>query len=175
MITSLSVSNICEEYLKGIKGPKGYMEIFVNPTRKELNDIISTKFDSGTVNPYPAKMVRYSAVSETETLYAWHVDLGFHHQIRHSLRLEGKPVGSWWIRGVFDGVAEKRGGKFVEVGDSDFLVETLYSFPEELVRMLSYDWRWVDNYIDLTESLRDFVEMKMRRRYRDNLPDFPWM
>jgi len=179
--TALQISEVCEEYLtsRSIRG-RGYVEIFVNPTRDELKQIVANPdYDINYRGRGDSNHIRFSAIDETKDVYAWFGEFALHWEARDLLNITLKePISiggvNCWGRGVLEGAAEMQGSNCV-MTSSDFFSISRSQNVEELKLMLSYDWRWVDRYIKVTPWLRDFIKQKGKNVFRNEIPDFPWM
>jgi len=179
--TALQISEVCEEYLtsRTVRG-RGYLEVFMNPTRDELKQIVANPdYDFGQPRRNATNHIRFSAIDETKDVYAWFGDFALHWELRKLLDFPLKDSiciggGPCWERGILDGAAEMQGSNCVMIS-SDFFSIARSQNVEELKLMLDYDWRWVDRYIKVTPWLRDFIKQKGKSIFRTEIPDFPWM
>lgn len=124
-----------EKYLKGFNlksfGIESYIEIFKNPSKRELTDI--SRELAGC---------RFFAVQKTKTVYAW-VPRMIHHDAFKFIPNISKSDDQSQILG---GIAQKKGGEFYM---------TDYS-SESILKMGSYrraDWEWVNKYINVTRYI----------------------
>jgi hypothetical protein len=178
--TALDISRCCEEYLTSrlISG-RGYLEVYINPTRDELKEIISNpEFSGPHRGSTDTNHIRFSAIDDTKEVYAWFGEFALHWEVRNLLNLPRSKTMDisgikCWECGTLDGAAEMRGNTCVMIS-SDFF-NTARSVDVDAAReMLSYDWRWVDRYIKVTPWLSDFVKQRGKRMFGE-IPKFPWM
>lgn len=180
MRTARSVTTLCEEYVTSrlLKG-RGYVEVYVNPTRQELKEIIDNpEFDIGHRGSTDLNHIRFSAIDKTKEVYAWFGEFALHWEIRNLLNIDlPNPVKvggiTCWECGTLDGVAEMQGVTCV-MTNCDFFNAARIHNVDAAREMLSYDWRWVDRYIKVTPWLRDFVRQRGKKLFGE-IPDFPWM
>jgi hypothetical protein len=154
MIKAEIISKLTEEYLLGEKTERGYLEIFVNPTRKELNSIL----DRYKHDPGYDEYIRFCAVSSKQKVYVWHGEMAIHSEIMERLSIKGDGIfkNPYRKKGVLNGVAYKSGSEFV-MEDSDMLDGAKYDGDKPyLQNILTADWKWVDRYIKVTPWIEDF-------------------
>lgn len=102
-------------------------------------------------------VVRFTADHRTKTLYAWNFNAGHHSDASRVLQLHDDYASPDFLRGA----AEKIGGQYVFVA-SDFLAsfrgKRIGTDGSFLIALLSKDWSWVDDYIEITDRLHRFRE-----------------
>lgn len=135
-----------EEYLTRIKGRKAMMssakslEIFVNPSMKDLRDIKSN-------------FIRFIADVKKKHIYVWDGHLEVHSFIWKGLVEQGYEKGNsvYGPDHLLAGYAKKRSGNLYVDHETFNCKNTDFE---------KYDWKWIDKYV------KDFTkEMNMNEEY----------
>ena len=114
-----------------------YIEVFVNPSKKEMLDA-SSQGESLPADR-PGKNVRFMADLKKKKVYAWSPNIT-HDTVIKSMKNLGYREGGGWLLGT----ATQQGGKFVmTASDSRIGVDS----PAE-------NWEWADKYIKITDYLK---------------------
>lgn len=129
---------IKELYLKGgyfdRLDPSKYVEIFVNPSKRELKDIaVTSDWDYRYKN---LKFVRFFA-DFSKKIFAWNPNT-MHGYVAKTLKID------YFSYDVIAGVAKKTGGNW-EMYDTDQAIQ-----PEHAKK----DWSWADKYINVTKYIK---------------------
>jgi len=131
-----------EKYMATVKVYNNQVEIFKNPTTREL-DSLNTR------------AIRYFADPRDDTVYAWDGNLSTHYNMKENPEIARLLKNDSWLLIMFSGHAVKSGGKYIAKG-SDSYTPLLYSDKKVLASMkvfLERDWSWVDKYIEGTSDL----------------------
>lgn len=128
MIRAKDITRLTEEYYERVKTDNGSVEVFVNPSSKELYEI--------------GNAVRFIADANKKEIYVWYFNF-LHQEVQSKLRLPkaGRP-------GIIWGEAEKENRIYrmthsYEVSMKKVSAETL----------LKWDWTWADRHIEITPYL----------------------
>ncbi len=138
-----------EKYLKGFKFKHPmtgeiYVEIFENPSKKELKEIT----DAGGYDT-----VRFFADNRIKKVFAWNPRLIHTQTLRHITKI--KPFKSPQEADNFiAGIAEQKGQNWVMTSGADLLglVNNNNLFSNKLINV--DDWKWADKYISVTPFLK---------------------
>jgi len=157
----IKIRNFKEEFYDGIKRWNDYHEIFVNPTKKEL-DIVYHEVGGH-------QSIRFLAKNDTKKLYVFNGSLLHIHVIQKLFN------ANWRI--MVDPQYQMLGGSIennhYEVTDSDTLYKgniKEYSInPYMYLKfLLKTDWSWIDNYIIFSP----WWEIKMIPNLKKQLEEF---
>ena len=144
----IEIRKFSEQFEDGFKSSYGnYVEIFANPTPKELHTALNQSGDD---------CIRFLASNDTKKVYVFQSDVLHLNAIR-KIRLTALTT--------LTGIAEIRGNAWFCIGSS-LLEFYLYGNQKEedlALTVLDQDWRWVDSYIDCSSALK---------RYRKTLEAF---
>ena len=114
-----------------------YIEVFVNPSKKEMLDASS----QGEKLPMdrPGRNVRFMADLKKKKIYVWSPNITHHTVIKNMKNIGySDSTGTWLL-----GTATQLGGKFtMTASDSGIGVDTN-----------STKWAWIDKYINVTNFL----------------------
>jgi len=150
MITS---SQIIEEFEAAKKIGKNYIEVFSNPTLKELIKL--------------GPEIRFLADDSTKKIYVCDAVIGLHNDMKKIINLEppndsitqdfiGTEIScSDWL----EGLSRKRGSVYV-MTSSDLLEFGRFELKQSLFQK---DWSWVDRYILVSPYLQRMQNYVMRR------------
>ena len=166
MIQARTITDITEAYLTSYTLDRGYVEVFVNPTKKELVDLINTyKHDPGYED-----CLRFSAVLATKRVYVWHGELDAHHYVKERLGIHGKGKG-FYKTGILDGTAEQQGPEFVMV-DSDML-----DAAKDRVSLIPYIRIYSRSRLAMGREIYfgNTMALKISRKSCLLVPRLPWM
>ena len=138
---------LIEKYLKGFKFKHPmtgeiYIEIFENPSKKELREIMD--YDT----------IRFFADNRIKTVFAWMPKL-IHTQALKYLKSKIRPFKTPKEGDeLLAGIAELQGGNFVMTDGADLLglVNNNNLFNNKLINIDS--WKWADKYITVTPFLK---------------------
>jgi hypothetical protein len=110
-------AHLLESYEGSVKSNMdgNYVEVFVNPSKKEMKDAANSEFN--TMKPY----VRFIALYGKEKLYIWRANCN-HHVIDTELGLNTNSTNSLW------GVAEFKNGILSFISSDDAALSK--SFPK---------------------------------------------
>ena len=131
-----------EKYMDTVKVFNNQVEIFKNPTTREL-DSLNTR------------AIRYFADPRDDTVYAWDGNLSTHYNLKLNPEIARLLKNDNWLLIMFSAHAVKAEGKYVAKG-SDSYTPFLYSDKKLLASMkvfLEQDWSWADRYIAGTSDL----------------------
>jgi len=146
----ITAHQILEEYKTSFRiGSNKYIEIFSNPSQKELLSC--------------GDEIRFTADAIKKEVYVWNANLAIHDDANKILG-----YGSLWFKKpILTGIAQKKGSTYYAYRSDE--LETMNLSPpgsqELLSEILSYDWNFVDRYIeikDLLQLLSDKVEKYMK-------------
>ena len=145
----LSLKHVSEEYHALYKGHlKGNpYPVFTNPSYQEMFKELGP-------------LVRFSADSQTRTVYVWNWESELHPHFRKAAGITCPRENEFmfWCNLILEGVAEARGGKYFMI-ESDGLEGKIMSTrrldQKQLFTrsILEKDWFWVDRYIEVTPFL----------------------
>ena len=131
-----------EKYLDTVKVYDKQVEIFKNPTIREL-DSLNTR------------SIRYFADPKDQIVYAWNGNLSTHYNLKENPEIARLLKNDNWLLRLFSAHAVKEFGKYIAKG-SDSYTPFLYSDKKLLAAMkifLEQDWTWADKYILGTSEL----------------------
>jgi hypothetical protein len=149
--------DILEEYSSSFKNRGHYVEIFVNPSRKEMSEIGSD--------------IRFIADDETRKVYIWDAEKAFHLDIYYyseerfsktgkSVKIEeDEPLYS----NLLEGIGIRKSGDYVMIESHALDGFGREGFPGTeafLEDFLGRNWSWVDRYVRVTPYIA---------RYQDDL------
>jgi len=144
---------LTEEFLTGYQGGmsgRSYVEIFKNPTSKELTDAGGSE-----------KTIRFIAVTPNEDLYAFGAEDELHthawKEIAGEEGLSSTEGNNVYGPNMFPGIAVKFGNKW-EAVESDHLYEMS---PEEFIEFVKKGWDWVNKYLDVHKLFMDIWTEKL--------------
>ena len=156
----MNIRKIQEEFLSGVKGrlhPKKYVEVFVNPTNYEMEEVAKDG---------PRQEIRFFADGRNKKVYI------FSNEEIHSTVLQGLGLAGYDYKTAFTpkkqlltGVAQKVNNKWTMTG-SDAIGSLLYSasskegtenWERDYLHMLfNTDWSWANKWIEVDEELNNF-------------------
>jgi len=156
LIKASHINNLLEEYHDSFQQFGKYVEVFKNPSKKELKDL--------------GQEIRFIADAVAKTIYVWEAILATHNDVYReisddfskggvTIHLDGEeePLRSCLI----EGIAKWRGQGY-EMFESHGLDNISTSerkakkFFEDL---LSYEWSWADHFVKITHYLEKFEEV----------------
>lgn len=122
---------------------KRSVPIFVNPSRKEIREIISSS---------EGNTVRFSAFHHEQKVFMWDANLIIHDPVESEIFRKYNLAGLPYTKNpnLFAGLANMSGGKLVAYS-SDQLRK---SEVEE--KILSKDWSWLEKYVSVKKYLDRF-------------------
>lgn len=151
MRTAREIITLLEAYVSSFKNKGLPVEVYLNPTEKEMKGL---GYD-----------IRFTAIANSKEIYCWSAHGEFNRPTRNHLGLDcpGHEIAGW-CDNMLDGVAEKQGKRYV-MTRSECFDRLLVGFHDDeesseeveaLKTILSYDWRWVQRYIDVSKYLRRY-------------------
>lgn len=138
-----------EEYLTRMKKYNESVEIFVNPSFKEMREASTTSYG-----------ICFIADSKTKKVYVWDSENTIYHQeVCRELNLGSLKIGALSMR-LLAGYADQNGNKF-EMGsvDGDGYVDD--AIVDNGLDKILNNFKWVDKYINITKYLNDHVQYKI--------------
>ncbi len=118
-----------EEWKDSFRHRGGTIEVFVNPTKKELGGIVREK----ALNRY-SRMIRWAANNETKKVYAWR------GVVNHDTTL--KIIGATKDVGSFESPHWLTGAILDDRFESDKLSSNVTAN-----RLLKQNWKWAEEYL----------------------------
>jgi hypothetical protein len=134
----ITASQILEEYKTSFRIGSNYIEIFSNPSKKELLSC--------------GDEIRFTADADKKEVYVWDGNLAIHDDANKTLGYGGL----WFKKPILTGIAQKEGSTYYAYR-SDELESINLSPPgseEFLTKLLSYDWDFVNRYINIKDLLQ---------------------
>ena len=154
MIKASSLIPLLEEYLSRFDIRGKSVEVFVNPSRKELRTL-------------GGEFIRFIADADTKKVYAWEGYSAVHGEMARYIKVTGKDKVAYnnqepLYSNLLIGVAQNMGNSIETIDSIPISNFLFYLRPEDedskgvtVFRMLlSQDWRWLDRYIFTSEYLR---------------------
>lgn len=142
MSRALEITALLEVFYGGFKGRWGdYIEIFVNPDKREMMDAADNR----------SKEVRFVADPVTKKVYIWNADSALHPEAMKRIN------SRWdWQRDVnlLVGTAEFSRGKLT----LSYIDRLEFMSPEDRAEHLRMDWRWVDKTILVTPGIEKRIQ-----------------
>lgn len=148
------LNKVEEEWVAGTKSTtrNEYREIFKNPSKSEINDIL--EFEGNKSNN-----IRFIAVKRTEDIYVTSIDV-FHITIVYEI---DEFENSWDIVNNFSGIGEVFGGRKIEV--SEKFSDYLYEYPNKLynrcAEIVDGDYDWMERYNFDLSGVKEFMKSKI--------------
>lgn len=125
-------------------------EIFVNPSKKELNEITKT-----------SNYIRFSAIHNKKRVYVWSADKEIHYHVNKNI----PEMRNVKFTDTFSGVAKKKGQKYITI-ESDYFDHQKLSIREEILKK---DWSWLNIYHiymdSFIESRKVYLEQILGEKY----------
>jgi hypothetical protein len=141
MITARQISELSEDYVTGKKFFGYYTELFVNPSRKEISDIINASKEYTNI-----RELRFiaDARANVRKVYIWNSYLVLHSGIKIEL---GYPSDNCPY--LFEGTASIKSGKPVVISWDYYYEEDFMKLSKMklFIELLNYNWTWLDSYI----------------------------
>jgi hypothetical protein len=134
----ITASYILETYKSSFTSvvTKKYVEIFSNPTPRELHDL--------------GEEIRFTADVVTKTIYVWNANFAIHDEVNKRLG-----YGDNWIdKNLLVGLAVKSGSSY-RFKDCEIL--KFYRAVDQYdsaCEILQQDWDWVEKYIQAKSYIR---------------------
>jgi len=123
---------IKEEFFLGFKYGGEYIEVFVNPSKKELKRIPE---------------IRFIADNKKKKVYAWDSEFAIHTDVWDKI---GDSRDIYDSDTLLSGLAKKVGGKW-KMTESD-----TYEFGGNLIN--GGDFKWCDKYIEVSKKLKEWAK-----------------
>jgi len=133
-----------EKYLERIKTRKGSVEIFINPSRKEL---IESNGKYG---------IRFIADNKTKKLYVWNAYDANHFDVWKQLK--GKELPYIDVD-MFHGLAETKGGKVI-LKETHQVRVWVFDKQDDKIKQLYKNFQWMNKYIDIS-NLYKILELEL--------------
>ncbi len=134
-----------------------YHEIFVNPTKKELDIVYNEGFD---IEDY--RGVRFIAKNDTEQLFVFNSDLLHAYAVKKIFNKNGKIL----LDANYQMVSGSIEGNDYVVSESDTLWESEIKFSNDPVMYLEFlletDWSWIDKYIYFSDWWEETMVPKLK-------------
>ena len=151
MITAREIITFLEAYVTSFRNRGLPVEVYLNPTEEEMKHLGSD--------------IRFTAVADTKEIYCWSAYGEFHKKTKEIIGLDcpGHEMGHW-CSNMLEGIAQKQGKRYV-MSRSECFDRLLAGFHDDeqtkdeidaLKTILSYDWRWVQRYIDVGPFVRKY-------------------
>jgi hypothetical protein len=166
LITSKQIINNLEQYVDARKTSNGYVQIFSNPSKSELNTIVQHSKSSSSSKC----LVRFIADAKNKKVYVWDAYLAIHDDGRKILNFSTNIMQTPYL---VNGVAWIANGKML--GPSWVSTETVIkdsgskSNPKERMKCLdyldqvfSYNWDWLDQHISKSSVYVDKKEKEFK-------------
>jgi hypothetical protein len=132
MIEAENILSLLEEFERGIKFQKDYIEVYSNPSRDELKEL--------------GDVIRFVAHWPTKKVYVWDAYLAMHSDVMDKMGLT-KP---WDKIDYLKGTMKQQGSGY------EVIILTFGDLGGEKLRQLcQQDWSWTSRYgVDLKTYLR---------------------
>lgn len=153
---------IPEKFITSQKIQNEYIEVFANPTLKELKSIAGDDINMGfEMADKGEPAFRYLADDKTKTVYAWPP------YITHETFLRKSNLNLYPQMKVYEAKTPVIIGTAIIIGTKtetisthfiDLLLEDEgfeYEVQERIISLITRDWSWADKYVGLTKYLRN--------------------
>lgn len=146
----MKLRNLIEEFKTSFKNEGNYIEVFINPSKKEMSHV-SQKISDGTY-------LRFMADPETKTVYVFKPDV-LHAAIERKLKIPSlSPYRSLW------GVAKNSNAGWRAISEDQA------SFSGLIRKAIaSKNWDWVNKYINVDNLTKELKQ----RGYRSSEKYYP--
>jgi len=137
-------SYLQEEYHSRVKVYNDTYEVFVNPSKKEMNEF---------------KMIRFIGDIPKKKLYIWDAFGALHDAIWSNMYK--KDLGSDIMTGkIIAGLLEKLGGKWelTEYDGNEHMIAYLDKLPVRQIKDYVKKTKWLDKYFNFTEPFKDSMK-----------------
>lgn len=140
-----------EKFYTGTKSNRNqeYREIFVNPSRKEYNEIAEVEYGK----------IRFIAINKDREIYAAPADV-FHWRITNEVGLGKNPD---WSR-IFSGIGEMKGGKFEPTHFTDNLIvndDDIAAFYDLLEDLIHGQYDWMEKHYCTLDFIKEVARDEM--------------
>lgn len=143
---------------------KLYVEIFVNPTSKEIEAAASSSVDRRPGQYSSGKHIRFIAFPKDEKVFVFSPKV-IHNDIYPVIKRSEK-------EGAFEGIASKISGVWKAV-ESSSLRDLKYNFEwgytgttTKINNFYKTDWRFVNKYISVNEIIKKYLEIFRKQNVR---------
>jgi len=140
-----------QKYLKEewIKVYKKKFEVLINPKSRDIMSITNTQ-----------KIVRFTADKTTKKIYVWHFAEAIHSDIWKKIVGKGRDFDDESFQNAIHGVAKLKGSKWTMTGSDQW--SSLWNDMEGHYDMLFKDFKWVNQYIEVSKYFKDQYDKDKR-------------
>ncbi len=142
----IKIRKFNEEFYDGMLYDDTYHEIFINPTKEELDIVYA---ETLTNTNYYFGNIRFLAKNNTKKLYVFNGEMLHDIAIRKIFNADSKILTDSFFE-MFGGSIKKENNNYI-VDDSDSLESDIHIISDDPIDyikfLLEIDWSWIDNYI----------------------------
>ncbi|KKM94043.1 hypothetical protein LCGC14_1202230 [marine sediment metagenome] len=153
----IKIRKFNEEFYDGMLYDDTYHEIFINPTKKELDIVYKEGFN---IEGY--RGIRFIAKNDTKQLFVFNSDLLHAYAVKKIFNKNGKIL----LDANYQMVSGSIEGNDYVVSESDTLWESEIKFSNDPVMYLEFlletDWSWIDKYIYFSDWWEETMVPKLK-------------
>lgn len=153
MITSNYINKILEAYQGRVKAFGGSTEVFVNPTRTEIQSAYKESLGSGRNEGG----LRFLADNKSKKVYVWNAYVATHDNVAMMISIDLASRYELKDNSVLPGDATVKSGKAVMI-----LTYRELNHPNSFYSVPLVDWSWVNPFVDCSEYVRKEKENYQR-------------